>query len=34
MDKAALFEYLSTRDAATLLEMLSRAYDQMQYGQR
>ncbi len=34
MDKVALFEYLSTQDAATLLEVLSRAYDQMQYDQR
>jgi hypothetical protein len=34
MDKDALFAILSTQDAGTLLEVLSRAYDQMQDGER
>ena len=34
MDKEALFRILSTQDVATLLEVLSRAYDRMQYEQR
>ena len=34
MDKEALFRILSTQDVPTLLEVLSRAYDHMQYGQR
>ncbi len=34
MDKEALFHVLSTQDAPTLLQVLSRAYDQMQYDQR
>ena len=34
MDKEALFDVLATQDATTLIEALSRAYDQMQYDQR
>ena len=34
MDKEALFRILSTQDVPTLLEVLSRAYDRMQYDQR
>ena len=34
MDKEALFDVLATQDATTLLEALSRAYDQMHYDQR
>ncbi|HSH78691.1 MAG TPA: hypothetical protein VLA19_09190 [Herpetosiphonaceae bacterium] len=34
MDKERLFALLATQDAPTLLALLSRAYDQMQYDQR
>ncbi len=34
MDKEVLFRILSRQDAPTLLEVLSRAYDRMQYEQR
>lgn len=34
MDKVSLFEFLSTQDAPTLLELLRRAHDQMNYDQR
>ena len=34
MDKEPLFALLATQDAPTLLALLSRAYDQMQYEQR
>jgi len=34
MDKVALFGHLSTREPATLLDLLSQAYDQMDHDQR
>jgi hypothetical protein len=34
MDKTRLFEFLSTQDVPFLLDLLSKAYDQMKYDQR
>ena len=34
MDKSALFKHLASQDPATLLDLLSRAYDQMEHDQR
>jgi hypothetical protein len=34
MDKSALFEYLANQESATLLDLLSQAYDQMEPDQR
>jgi len=34
MDKFALFEHLSTQEPATLLDLLGKAYDQMDHDQR